>query len=326
MPHKINARLGSDNRHSLQLSVLLLTVGLTACAHQLGGRLLQEEHTAVTFKETDFALYDTAGNAYALRDLEQAMNAAMALRPASQQLTLFVHGMGPYPQKAYKDHELQGIADTFDSAVLMLHWPSWKGSWLRLSRQSALASGRALQAFWQQLQTLRDAGQAEDKRWILLAHSMGTEVMRAVSEKPHAQVFDSVLIAAPETELAAHARWLSKLQLGKRTAVLINPQDTVLGFAKVSAGNARLGLGLESGNDAAIELAPGVSYLVVQNNNHSHKLHYKNQPAALKHLLQQLINPGQLDELCNSQPSDTVVVVLDKKVNNIPYCQQHFSY
>lgn len=306
--------------------MLLLTLSLSACAHQIGGRLLREETGPVELEPNSFALYDSAGNAYEMSELAGALDAALALRPASQQLTVFVHGMGPYPEKAFADQELVGIAETFDSAVLMLHWPSWKGSWFTLSRQSALATGGALQDFWQQLQQLRNTATWRDKQWLLLAHSMGGEVMRAVSEHPHPQVFDSALIAAPETELRNHARWLSQLHLAQHTAVLINTQDAVLGFAKVSAGTERLGLGLESKSDESIELAPGVSYLVVENSNHSHKLHYKDQSEALRQLLRQLLKQQQIEQLCNSSAEDTVVVVLDAKLGNAPYCKQRISY
>ncbi len=275
------------------IAIISISLLLTACSNQIAGLVLNEQKSAQVQAE-QLAFYTQDERRFEFDDFAGALLNAQNLNPEYKQTLVFIHGMGPYPEKAYKFDELKSMADVYDSAVVMVHWPSWEGR-STLPRQNALATGRLLQPLWRQVEAARAQ---QPQKFMLLAHSMGAEVMRSVSESPQPQVFDEFMLAAPETDLADHAQWFDQLQLSKNKTILLNQDDFMLPYAQSVTKAPRLGLTLEHENGQAERLAQNTRYLVLNEMTNWHSVHATRQPEPVRELLRQIFVDSALPAEC----------------------------
>ena len=295
-------RAGRLKKYSKTLgatALMLVGVGLmlSACSTQIAGLVLEDQTGTASVSDTQLKLVTTDQQTYELGEVDAAVKNALSLRPQAQQLTVLVHGMGRYPEKAFRHEEIQALSDTYSTAVVMLHWPSWEST--VLPRQNALASGRLLSPLWKQLAQLRKQPLLTDKKLFLIAHSMGAEVLRGASQSAQTMVFDNLLLAAPETDLDGHAVWLSQLKLSPQKVVLVNQDDNILPFARSVMKKPRLGVTLDNG--AAVEpLASDTRYLVLADITKWHSVYASRQPDGVKTLLRDLLLSGVVPQGCEA--------------------------
>lgn len=280
----------------LLLSSVLL---LSACSTQIAGLVLKDQVQPVTVSAQQIQLMTADRQSYALDQLDSAVSNALALQPQAENLTVFIHGMGPYPDKAYKHQEITALSEAYSSAVIMLNWPAWEDRSV-LPRQNALASGRLLSPLWQQLKTARQQPALADKKLILVAHSMGAEVLRGISEsaQPAGAVFDNLLLAAPETDLKGHAAWLNRVKLSTEKLVLVNRDDNMLPFARSVMKKPRLGLTLRHDDGDREPIAQDTRYLVLEDVTEWHSVYASRQSDEVNALLRGLVLSGEVPAVC----------------------------
>jgi len=154
--------------------------------------------------------------------------------------------MGTFPSKAYRWDTLERIERQYPADVVMFHWPSWI-DFVTIPRGNANASGDYLGAVLKQLERALETDEKLARRpRILLFHSLGAEVLKGFLERYDGglrpDLLDSVVLAAPETDLAGHAAWLGRIDFAKSVYVMQHANDRVLNAVKVHKDEARLGM------------------------------------------------------------------------------------
>ena len=278
------------------IAIISVSILLTACSNQIASLVLSEQKSAQVHRK-QLAFYTQDERRFEFDEFTDALTNAKSLNPKHRQTLVFIHGMGPYPEKAFKFEELKSLADVYDSAVVMVHWPAWEGRSI-LPRQNALQTGRLLEPLWPQIAQARAQ---QPGRFLLIAHSMGAEVMRSVSQSPQPQVFDEFMLASPETDLAGHAQWLDKLQLSAHKTILLNQDDFMLPYAQSVTKTPRLGLTLEHENGQAERLAQNTHYLVLNDVTNWHSVHISKQPDPVRKLLRMVMLDNRLPPTCTTQ-------------------------
>ena len=203
-----------------------LCVGLMVCVvPSLGGCGwisalwgLRTQQETPQLSVADFAWYNAGQERFALNDLAPALK-SLPVEIAREPWAILVHGAGPYPEKAWHEKSFQRLQANYGISALMFHWPAFI-DWRTIPRQNASQAGPFFANGLKQLNGLFMKGDIAEGRRTLLLHSMGTEVLRAAMKDVHGklsrQLFDAVVLIAPETELAGHALWVEQIDFSRQ--------------------------------------------------------------------------------------------------------------
>jgi len=265
---------------------LALVVLVSACSTEfISQNILTTEPEANGIEPAGYGLYLTNGNDYPVDETASALAEIDRSPGGDRALVIFVHGMGDYPGKAYRWETLARMEEQYPADVLMLHWPSWI-DFRTIPRGNAAASGAYLGAVLEQLQ----AALAEDEDLaarprILLLHSLGAEVLRGFLEDYdgglRSDLLDSVVLAAPEVDLAGHADWLERLDFATTVYVLQNENDRVLNVVKLHENEARLGMHRTHLDGREEPLASNAVYIDIGPGSRRHRYFVQRQSACL---------------------------------------------
>ncbi len=247
--------------------------------------MLTTETEAVAVGPDKHGLYLRNGNAYPVSDLNGALDGLGRPNRSNRALVLYVHGMGTFPSKAYRWDTLERIERQYPADVVMFHWPSWI-DFVTIPRGNANASGQYLGAVLEQLERALEADESLARRpRVLLFHSLGAEVLKGFLERYEGglrpDLLDSVVLAAPETDLAGHAEWLGRIDFARSVYVMQHEGDRVLNAVKVHKNEARLGMQLTHLDGTPEPLAPNATYIDVGAGTRWHRYHVQGQSAAL---------------------------------------------
>jgi hypothetical protein len=151
-------------------------------------------------------------------------------------IIFYIHGRGRDTQDEWR--AISNIEKTFDSKVIMFHWPSWKNLITR-PVDNAKKAAIVLDESFRQIKDYKDQHPEifAHKKISLLAHSMGNIVVREYVEKYYNHdlsdkygdpLFMSFVSAGADVGFTDHRAWLSKLDFAAKKFVTMNNRDLVL--------------------------------------------------------------------------------------------------
>lgn len=214
---------------------------------------------------------------------------------AGQPLTIFIHGRGKHPEKAFGDHPRIGrdilgqMTDYYQSTVLMVNWPSWLGP-SGYPSLNARDTGPHLKLLFQGVRRYRAAiGGAEHPPINLFVHSMGNQVLASFLEAYGGEfggndaLFDTLILNAPDAELRDHRSWVERIDFAARIYLLVNSgKDRMLQLSGYLQDNARLGRQLVHDDDRPEPLASNAAYVDLVKLGVNHDYFYgEKRPAPL---------------------------------------------
>jgi len=254
--------------------IFLLALGISGCAQTMAPWILTEQEQPAAVEET-ISLVNADGDRFDVTDIESTfLDTDGKIGRKSTHVTL-LHGMGPYPGKAYLEGAFSKLAEQHDAEVLLFHWPAWI-NFRTLPTANADASGPAFLNFLKELNA-SDANARIEQYFggkSLLIHSMGTRVFRSALTgyqgglRP--DLFDSIVIVSAEVDLAKHADWLRKVDFAKNIYILVNGRDDVLAAPTYYYGKSRLGYSLVRADGQAETLADNAIYVQTENGTSWH--------------------------------------------------------
>jgi hypothetical protein len=212
---------------------------------------------------------------YTADGIDAALNlaggrAAAAGRP----LVIFLHGRGKHPEKAYGDDPEIGrdilgqMSTNFEVEVLMLHWPSWLDV-AGYPCLNAKEAGPHLGLFFQRVGQYRAEQGADGPRSVsLFVHSMGNQVLASYIDT-HAgalqgcgPLFDTLILNAPDVDLADHRLWVERVDFADRIFIMVNSgKDRMLQLTTYLLGLPRLGRQLTHPGGLSEPLARNAEYV-----------------------------------------------------------------
>ena len=217
--------------------------------------------------------YEPEGLRAAVSDIHKTLLS----RGGEQNLVVFIHGRGRYPEKGYGTDPRDGqdilfrIESEYDAKVLMFHWPSWLAPWGYPSK-NAEEAGAHLFLLLDSLEQYRrqNPEKAGKVKTTLLVHSMGARVLEGFLTGYNggfgdaAPLFESVVLNAPDVDLIGHRNWLDRVDFAENVYVIVNPQkDELLKFSHDLLDTPRLGRSLTREDGTAEPLAARADYVDV---------------------------------------------------------------
>lgn len=178
----------------------------------------------------------TQDTSYSCFELNQVM--ADVLKSADERnILFFIHGRGKHPQKglAY----LPQFEDNFNLRIVMFHWDSWINSISR-PEESAKNSGEYLNYCLGQLNEFKNKNKEEfiKRKLFFMVHSMGNIAFRSFLQNYYdqnfkANLFDAVVMNAPDLEAKNHHLWVDKINFSKKVFITFNGDDLILTGSRV---------------------------------------------------------------------------------------------
>lgn len=178
----------------------------------------------------------TQDTSYSCFELNQVM--ADILKSADERnILFFIHGRGKHPQKglAY----LPQFEDNFNLRIVMFHWDSWINSISR-PEESAKNSGEYLNYCLGQLNEFKNKNKEEfiKRKLFFMVHSMGNIAFRSFLQNYYdqsfkADLFDAVVMNAPDLEAKNHELWVDKINFSKKVFITFNGDDFTLTGSRV---------------------------------------------------------------------------------------------
>ena len=301
--YRLNGRRILSIVARIVLSVLLALFVLHSCARLLMNTLLTEQSDMPPYVASTLVAADKT--VFPLNETAQAL---LALSPdRHEHLLIFLHGMGPYPNKAWRENAFTILSDAYDADVLLFNWQSWI-DFRTLPTWNAARNGKDLAQFMHELDAaLRQSDTAYQRR-SLLVHSMGARVLAAMTEH-HApplpeNLFDTLIILAAEIDLQDHARWVENITIAQRIYILVNQRDAVLDPPEAYFGKHRLGKGITRVDGTNEALARNATYIHMDKGTRAHSSHIRGQSLGVKTLFHALFmdNPDALTKWLANTP------------------------
>lgn len=276
--------------------VVLISIFFIQCSVYdfLGRHVLQNQQTKMQINDENFGLYLSETKRFPLSRFNDALDSIGLYQPSEKYFIFFVHGMGDYPGRIKYTHPFRYIIKKYAANVVLFKWPGWINI-RTIPRDNAYASGSYLQdelKRWSDLLTSNPL--LKQKRQIMMTHSMGAAVLRSMMENYHGELpndmLDALIIVAPETDLAGHARWVEKINFAKKIYIFYDANDPVLKPVKVYLNRARLGMQLTRLDGSVEPLAANALYIDVRDATDWHGYHLIRQNKTLENLFVSLID------------------------------------
>jgi hypothetical protein len=215
--------------------------------------------------ETSFYTSDCKG--YSVSEIEDVLDKFFLME---KPIILFVHGRGNEPKKSLKGGTVvRGLAvhkleSQYNAKVLMFSWDSKKESGIfnifdreRPLKNIPVASNK-LDKLLTRIKQYR-LNKHKNKPFVLLAHSMGTIVLKSLIENEELKswpstegaIFSNVIISSSDADNIDHEDWVQKIASIERTYITFNNDDKILKNSKEARKKGAVALGLNPGNKFA---------------------------------------------------------------------------
>ena len=274
--------------------VLLLLLTLYSCARLIATALITEQ-TSITAPLDPTTIVTSSGKHFTLSHVRDALLDSQQASPKPHQhLITLIHGMGDYPDKAFREGAFSRISGWHNADVLLFNWPSWL-DFRTLPVLNAQQSGNALADYLQAFNALTTKDlTARYKSRSLWVHSMGARVLASMVQNTKrtlpADLFDSIVIIAAEIDVQDHAEWLANITFAKRIFVLLNGNDPVLRPPETLFSRNRLGRGLVRIDGTQETLARNATYIHIDQGSPSHSYHVRRRSNNLQRLFQMILD------------------------------------
>lgn len=214
----------------------------------------------------------------------------------------FVHGFN----QSFKKNLEKSLAleKEHNVEVIAFSWPSNPGGFktkeYRYAKRTASASIGALDSTLEKLSNYlrepfnREALQACDVKFSLLTYSLGNYlfqnyVIDAAYENETA-IFENIVLCQADVDNKGHAKWVNKIETGKRVYVTINENDWVLKWSDANFQKDRLGRtakNLNANNTSYFDFTDG------PNVDKTHGVFYKKTNKIVKAFFSSVLNGGK---------------------------------
>lgn len=277
----------------------LCSTCLTGCGSTIVGWVVRDQQMAGIPVSDNAQLITVDGDRFGVRDVEEVLapaNTNWSINPTH--ITL-VHGMGPYPAKAFHDDAFSILQRDHDADVVLFSWPSWV-DFRTLPNVNAEASGQKLLDYSKALSATlqRKQPDLETRNRTLLVHSMGAQVLKGMLERYDGglpeDLYNAVVLIAPEVELQGHADWIERIDFARHVYVLVNEDDWVLEAPIILYGRQRLGTSLTTADGRAERLAQNAIYIHTEEGAYRHSYHLRDRSPEMVDLLAALVTPGKV--------------------------------
>jgi Alpha/beta hydrolase of unknown function (DUF900) len=219
----------------------------------------------------DKELPTPANQEFSVDDVNGALDALLARTSDSDSVILYVHGRAVKLKEADKSLRsvMPCIENENNAKVLMFYWPgAGNGGTLGFPEEEARQAGKVLGEVVSGLQKYKEQNKAQfdNKRTVLLLHSMGNIVFEEFidkhqSETLNSDLFDTVILSSSATKTKDHASWLSQAEISKNTYVMVNKHDPVLSLLGPKYIKGRLGKKLKTIFARNVKLAENAIYV-----------------------------------------------------------------
>lgn len=189
------------------------------------------------------------------------------LSKSDSDILFFVHGRGRHPEKGLK--YLPTFEKNFNLKIIMFDWDSWISEITRPEKNAKQAS-ESLGQCLVKLQNfkLKNAKYFAKRNLYFMIHSMGNIVLQNYlqnyysSHKLLANLFDAMIMNAPDIETKDHSQWLLKIDFSKSLYISYNHDDAVLiGSKAIDYKDLKFGRGTRLGAYIGDELSLKATYL-----------------------------------------------------------------
>jgi esterase/lipase superfamily enzyme len=231
----------------------------------------------------------------------------------TKNIVIYVHGLGKNPKKSLNDGALPNVAELSDVHAILFSWPSWKGLFNRpLDNAVNSAWDLADLLYTFDLYRFKNKHKFKDRKVTLLLHSMGNILFRVFLESIHharsfdAQLFDVVILNAPDVPYNGHAQWLNKLDFTNQIYVTQHSNDIILYISKKIFYEKPIWRGPKLGasfdySGAPLQLAKNTTYLDLTELTFFGHRHF-NMPPPFKNkkvtaLFKKLLNAQDISEV-----------------------------
>ena len=291
---KRKARLPKSRLWRMGVIIIVGIVAVASCT-RLTRELIRTRETPRAMSAADFSLVAGEEEKYALADINAALGGLWRGPDRDRTFILFVHGMGDYPNKAFREKTLEKIRVEYNAETLMFHWPSWV-DFRTIPRANALESGAYLGGVLGTLaeEAARQNSPLAGKKRVLVLHSLGAEVLRgflatyAGGLPP--DLLDAVVLTSPESALRGHAVWLGAIDFASEVYVFLNSKDRVLDQVRRHTGQSRLGMTLAHRDGRPEPLAPGVTYVLTDRATEWHRFYIERRSPNLAAVMSSAVN------------------------------------
>ncbi|MBM3951333.1 MAG: alpha/beta hydrolase [Rhodospirillales bacterium] len=154
-------------------------------------------------------------------------------------IMIYVHGRGNEPKKSINYRTDCEIGTDYSVNFLMFNWDSFCPICRPVSRAERAAPDLLKLLIW--VSEFKNK-QKPKNRFVLLAHSMGTIVLEAMTEIrgweealafSENRLFDTVVLTGADADERGHAEWVGKLnRLSDRIFITVNENDGILDWSE----------------------------------------------------------------------------------------------
>lgn len=187
-------------------------------------------------------------------EIDKILNEFVENNP-DKNILFYVHGRSRTLEKEWNN--INKIEEIYNVKVLMLHWDSWSNAVDRPVENTVIASGYLLQALnYINSYKNRNKHKLQNKKFIMMTHSMGNIIMKNYMENYFSSaflskdLFDSLILNGSDTPFTGHKKWVEKIKFSPEIIITMNKNDSVLlasrtlDYSQLNIADDRLGLGL----------------------------------------------------------------------------------
>lgn len=209
---------------------------------------------------------------FPMGDINGALDALLMRASDNDSIILYVHGRagGKY-KEAHKSLRsvMPCIENENNAKVLMFYWPgAGNGGAMGFPEKEARQAGRALGEVVSGFQEYKEQNKAQfdNKRTVLLLHSMGNIVFEEFIDKHQSEtlkndLFDTIILSSSATKTKNHAKWLSKASISNNIYVTVNKEDPILNLLGPRYIKGRLGKKLHTAIAGNVKLSENAIYV-----------------------------------------------------------------
>lgn len=211
----------------------------------------------------------------------------------------FIHGLNQSFKKNLE--KAWRLEQEHNVEVIAFSWPfnpgGFKNGEYRQARRTAMASIGALDATLEKINSYlkepfnKTRLQSCNVKFSLLAHSLGNYlfqnyVLDSIYEN-ETTIFENVILCQADVDNHKHAKWVERIETGKRVYITINENDWVLKWSDANFHRDRLGSSakkLRARNAMYFDFTDGV------NVTNTHGLFYKKTNNVVKEVFSAMLN------------------------------------
>lgn len=183
------------------------------------------------------------------RSAEHATDTAIveyltALNTRGKHCAFYIHGFSTTFEESVDQAKM--ISDLYNIGVVVFSWPSsngWSSSSYEEAKCMAHLSVPALDKTLEKFCSVLNDNFAERRDFSinLLIHSLGNYMFESYIHQPIFQdetdVFDNIVLNAPDVDYKGHRRWTGKLKCANQVYLVINEADDVLTYSRLPGYN-----------------------------------------------------------------------------------------